>query len=39
MKGAKVYPHALEKDDIRRVVETVKEEGYIAPTLDPIPDE
>ena len=38
-KGAKVYPHALEKDDMRRVVEMVKEEGFIAPPLDPIADE
>ncbi len=38
-KGATVYPHALEKNDMRRVVEMVMEEGFIAPSLDPIADE
>ena len=38
-KGAKVYPHALEKKDMRRVVKTVKKEGFVAPLLDPIAEE
>ncbi len=38
-KGAKVYPHTLEKKDMRRMVETVKKEGFFAPLLDPIAEE
>ena len=35
-KGAKVYPHALGTKDMRRMIETVKREGFVAPALDPI---
>ncbi len=38
-KEAKVYPHALEKKDMRHVVETVKKEGFVAPPLVPIAEE
>ena len=38
-KGAKVYPHALGTKDMRRVIETVKREGFVAPPLDPIAEE
>jgi hypothetical protein len=38
-KGAEVYPHVLEKEDLRRVIKTVKREGFVAPPLVPIAEE
>jgi hypothetical protein len=38
-KGAEVYPHALGREDLRRVIEMVKREGFVAPPLFPIAEE
>jgi hypothetical protein len=39
-KGAnKVHPHALEKEDLRHVIEAVKGEGFIAPSMVPVAEE
>ncbi len=38
-KGAKVYPHALGKEDLRCVIEEVKGEGFIAPSMVPVAEE
>ena len=38
-KGAKVYPHALGKEDLCRVMKKVKEEGFIAPSMVPVTEE
>ncbi len=35
-KGAEVYPHALGREDLRRVIKTVKGNGFVAPPLVPI---
>jgi hypothetical protein len=38
-KGAEVYPHALEKEDLCRVIKEVKGEGFIVPSMVPVAEE
>ena len=38
-KGAEVYRCALGDEDFRRVMEEVKREGFIAPSMVPVAEE